>query len=125
MEKHTVTSNTCVWFEIPVTDLERARKFYSAVLRRDLSNIEGGPNPMVAFTAMSDEGVSGHLYPGKPATPGTGPTIHMAAPDGLDATAARVREAGGTVVSDPIEIPSGAFFYAIDPDGNSIGFFAT
>ncbi|MCR9085677.1 MAG: VOC family protein [Rhodobacteraceae bacterium] len=120
-----MSTNTCVWFEIPVTDLDRARAFYSAVLRRELSRMDDGPNPMVAFTEMSDAGVSGHLYPGTPAAAGAGSTIHFAAPDGLDAVAARVREAGGEVVSEPIEIPSGAFFYATDPDGNSIGFFAS
>jgi len=118
-----MTTNTCVWFEIPVTDLERARAFYSAVLGRDLVRNDDGPNPMVAFTDMSDAGVSGHLYPGTPAAAGSGPTIHLAASDGLEATSARVREAGGTVVSEPINIPFGSFFYAIDPDGNSIGFF--
>jgi len=117
-------TNTCVWFEIPVADLDRARAFYSAVLGRELTRQDGEPNPMVAFTDMSDGGVSGHLYPGKPAAPGTGPTIHLAAPAGLDVTAVRVREAGGTVVTDPIKIPFGSFFYALDPDGNSIGFFA-
>ncbi|MGB3556675.1 MAG: VOC family protein [Jannaschia sp.] len=120
-----MTANTCVWFEIPVADLDAARAFYGAVLNRELSRQDSGPNPMVAFTDMSDSGVSGHLYPGKPAAAGTGPTIHFAAPDGLDATAERVRKAGGKVVSDPIEIPAGSFFYATDLDGNSIGFFAT
>lgn len=120
-----MTENTCVWFEIPVTDLDRARAFYGTVLGRDLARINEGPNPMVPFTDLSDAGVSGHLYPGAPAKAGAGPTIHLAAPDTLEKTADRVRAAGGTVVSDPIEIPAGAFFYAADPDGNSIGFFAT
>ena len=120
-----MSTNTCVWFEIPVSDLDRARAFYSAVLGRDLKRTDDDPNPMVAFTDMSDSGVSGHLYPGKPASAGAGTTIHFVAPEGLDATAARVREAGGEVVSEPIKIPSGSFFYAIDPDGNSIGFFGS
>ena len=115
--------NTCVWFEIPVSDLDRARAFYGAVLGRELVRNDDGPNPIVALTDMSDPGVSGHLYPGTPAAAGSGPPIHRAAPDGLEATAARVRDAGGKVVSDPITIPSGSFFYATDPDGNSIGFF--
>ncbi|MEM7695704.1 MAG: VOC family protein [Pseudomonadota bacterium] len=119
-----MADNTCVWFEIPVSDLERARAFYSAVLNRELSRTDGEPNPMVALTDMADSGVSGHLYPGEPATGGRGPTIHLAAPDGLDAVALRVKKAGGAVLSDPIEIPFGSFFYATDPDGNSIGFFA-
>ncbi len=118
-----MTDNTCVWFEIPTADLDRARKFYGTVLGRDLGQEDGGPNPIVAFTDMADGGVSGHLYPGTPPAAGTGPTIHLAAQGGLDATAARVREAGGAVLSEPIEIPSGRFFYATDPDGNSIGFF--
>ena len=114
---------TCVWFEIPVTDLDRARAFYGAVLQHELTREDGGPNPMVAFSSMADPGVSGHLYPGRPAPAGTGPTIHLAAPDGLEATASRVREAGGMVLSEPNSIPSGAFFYATDPDGNSIALF--
>ena len=117
--------NTCVWFEIPVGDLERACAFYGAVLKRDLAVSEGGPNPLVALTDMGDARVSGHLYPGEAAAPGTGPTIHLASPDGLDAAAERVRRSGGTVVSDPIAIPAGRFFYATDPDGNSIGLFET
>ena len=35
----------------------------------------------------------------------------------------RVKQAGGTVVSPIIQIPPGRFFYATDPDGNSIGLF--
>lgn len=125
MEDTPMTANTCVWFEIPVADLDRARAFYSAVMMRELSEDNTGPNPMVAFTNMADGGVSGHLYPGKPAGGGNGPTIHLAAPDTLAATADRVREAGGEVLSDPIKIPFGSFFYATDLDGNSIGFFST
>ena len=101
------------------------RAFYSAVLKRDLEQNDDGPNPIVALTGMSDPGVSGYLYPGKPAAAGAGPTIHLAAPDGLDATAERVRKAGGALVSEPIRIPAGSFFYATAPGGNSIGFFET
>jgi predicted enzyme related to lactoylglutathione lyase len=118
-----MSENTCVWFEIPTGDLERARAFYAAVMQRDLAVGEGGPNPIIAFTDMSDGGASGHLYPGTPARDGTGPTIHLAAPGGLDAAAERVRANGGAVVSEPIGIPAGRFFYATDPDGNSIGLF--
>ena len=41
----------------------------------------------------------------------------------LEAAAERVRKAGGQVLSEPIPTPFGQFFYAADPDGNSIGFF--
>ncbi|MGR3541611.1 MAG: VOC family protein [Hasllibacter sp.] len=119
-----MATNTCVWFEIPVSDIEAARAFYGAVLGRELRVDHSGPNPMVPLSSMQDEGVSGHLYPGTPAAAGTGPTVHIAAPAGLEDAAERVRAAGGQVLSDPIPIPVGAFFYAADPDGNSIGLFA-
>ena len=118
------TANTCVWFEIPVSDLDRARAFYGALMQRDMTRSEDGPNPTVWFTPMDQPGVSGHLYPGKPAAAGTGPTIHLAAPDALDACMQRIWDNGGSVVSEVIEIPYGRFFYATDPDGNSIGLFA-
>ena len=44
----------------------------------DLKIDNSGPNPMAMFTAKDFEtGVAGHLYPGKPAAKGTGPTAHM------------------------------------------------
>ena len=119
-----MSNNTCVWFEIPVSDIQKGRDYYSAVLGRDLVVLDGEPNPMVPLTKMDDDGVSGHLYPGSAATDGNGSTLHIAAPASLDETADRVRKAGGEVISDPIEIPFGAFIYTKDPDGNSIGFFA-
>lgn len=120
----TLPQHQLVWAEIPVTDLEAARQFYSAVLKTDLVVNHNGPNPMVDLpTAEPDQGVSAHLYPGKPAPSGIGPTIHLAAPDSLEATADRVVEAGGKVLSPAIEIPIGSFIYTEDLDGNSVGWF--
>jgi len=113
-----------VWAEIPVTDLEKSVKFYNSVFSYDLKIDTSGPNPM----AMLGDGVSGtgaHLYPGKPATNGNGATTHIAVPDTLEATMQRCKSAGGTVLSEPIEIPPGRFAYALDLDGNSIGLFET
>ena len=115
--------NAVVWAEIPVGDVDRAKAFYAAVLERELVDEHDGPNPMAAFTTAGRDGVAGHLYPGRPAPNGAGPTVHFAVPDRLEATMERVREAGGTVVGEPVEIPVGRFCYALDPDGNSIGLF--
>jgi hypothetical protein len=113
-----------VWGEIPVTDLEASRRFYSAVLGAELTIDTSGPNPVVFLPALdSMTSVSGHLYPGKPAPEGTGPTLHLAAPVDLESTADRVVEAGGKVLSPAIDIPTGSFIYTHDPDGNSIGWF--
>ena len=76
---------------------------------------------MVSTSEQS--GVSFHIYPGKPAPAGTGPTIHLALPGKLEDSIAAWKKAGGKVVSDPITIPPGRFAYATDLDGNSIGLF--
>lgn len=115
-------ANTVAWMEIPVSDIDRGIAFYSQVFDYPLTKDETGPNPMAMFP-NDPESVSGHIYPGKPAQPGTGPTIHLNVPDTLEATAERFQKAGGTIVSDPIAIPPGRFQYGTDPDGNSIGLF--
>ena len=115
-------ANTLVWGEVPVRDIDRAMAFYSAVFQFDLTRDDSGPNPMAMFP--NNPGcAAGHLYPGKPAAPGTGPTLHLGVPDTLEQAAKRCEEAGGTIKSDPIPLPMGRFQYALDPDGNSIGLF--
>lgn len=115
--------NTCVWFEIPSTDLDRSKGFYETVLGITMTRNDDGPNPMVLFSSMEDAGASGHLYPGKPSVAGTGNTIHLAVSDALEKAMERLSEAGGQVTSDIIAIPAGRFVYCLDPDGNSIGLF--
>lgn len=114
-------ANPVVWSEIPVTDLKKASVFYGAATGMDMVHDENGPNPIVFLSG--DRGVAGHLYEGKPSGDGTGPTVHLAAEGDLDAIKARVWDAGGKVLSDPIAIPDGRFIYCLDPDGNSIGLF--
>ncbi len=116
--------NFTVWAEIPVTDMDRAIAFYGKVFDTELNKDETGPNPVAMFPTSNPTGVAGHLYPGKPAPDGTGPTIHLACPDTLEDALERVTKAGGRVVSDPISIPAGRFAYCLDPDGNSIGVFS-
>ncbi len=114
--------NAMVWFEIPVTDMKRAKSFYDNVLKTDLQEDNTGPNPMAIFPVADQKtGLAGHLYPGKPN--GGGNTIHLLAPGPLEESLARVGENGGKVLSAVVSIPAGRFAYCSDPDGNSIGLF--
>ena len=118
-------TNAAVWFEIPVTDMDRSKKFYTQILKTEFEDQNTGPNPMAIFGySAGDAAVSGHLYPGKVPPEGTGPTIHLAVPDDVKMAMERVVPAGGKVVSPIIEIPAGRFVYCLDPDGNSIGLFS-
>ena len=116
-------ASAVVWSEIPVTNLETAMKFYSAVFGYEMSIDNSGPNPLSFFPYQGDPGIAGHLYPGKPSGDGTGPTVHFAVPDTVEAAEERVRKAGGQTLDFIVDIPAGRFGYAIDPDGNSIGLF--
>ena len=112
-----------VWMEIPVSDLAAGTRFYETVFDTRLNRDESGPQPIMMFPTKGPEGIAGHLYEGNPASDGTGPTIHLACPDGLEETTERVMQAGGTVLTPPITIPPGRFAYCQDPDGNAISVF--
>lgn len=119
-----IPKDCLVWGELPVTDLDKAVAFYRTVTRGEITITEDGPNPMAVFQVKdSATGIALSIYPGTPPARGTGPTLHLAAKGKLEEVMQRVRDAGGEVVSEPIPLPAGRFFYAIDLDGNSVGFF--
>jgi uncharacterized protein len=122
MTKFTPQSSV-VWFEIPVSDMNRAKLFYEAVLQNELKDENTGPNDTSVFAYAGGQNVSGHLYSGKPAAKGTGSTVHLSVPSPLEDTLERLKAAGGEVVSDIVKIPPGRFAYCLDPDGNSLGLF--
>jgi len=119
----TLPKDAAVWFELPVTDLDKSREFYQNVLQVTLIEQEMGPGKVLTFpVADMQSGVSGHLYQGKPGND-NGPTIHLGTPSSLEDSLERVVANGGKIVSEEIEIPGGRFIYCKDPDGNSIGLF--
>ena len=111
-----------VWVEIPAADLNRARKFYEAVLETSLIENNDGPETMHMIPSANGA-MCGHLYAGKPAAQGDGITAHLAVQGELADAMDRIRANGGDVVSETISLPSGAFFYARDTEGNSLGLF--
>ncbi len=94
--KSFIPENAAVWFEIPVTDVAKAARFYEGVTQMALKHDDSGPNPMAIFPAQSESGVAGHLYPGEPARGGN--TVHLPVPDSLEGALDRVKEHGGKVL---------------------------
>ncbi len=110
-----------VWSEIQVSDLNKSIEFYNAVFGWNMAPDNSGPMPMAILgNFMGDAG--GNLVEGTPAPAGSGTRIHIGVPD-REAAVAKVRAAGGTIVSDPVQIPPGVYTFVQNLDGNTIGLF--
>ena len=112
-----------VFTEIPITEIERAEKFYETFLGAPLAKDTNGPNPIWMLPAAEGAQPPGHLYEGKPSPRGEGMTAHFAITDTLEEAKSRISKGGGEVVSEDIDIYVGSFFYALDTEGNSLGVF--
>lgn len=116
--------NSVVWFEIPVTDLDKGAAFYNEVLQVQLIRANMDGMDMAKFPVVDEMNTpSGHLFVGTPAPAGQGPVIHLQCAGTLEDAMERLAKAGGKVLSDPISIPSGRFTYCQDPFGNGIGLY--
>ncbi len=115
--------NPMGWFEIPVTEVARAKKFYEEVLSLRLEEHQMGALQMAWFPMKKDGiGASGSLVKGDGYVPSAeGVLIYFSAPD-LDAAASRARESGGKVITDRTSIGEYGFIAVIqDTEGNRIG----
>ncbi len=110
------------WFEIPVTDLARAARFYEAVLQQPLQR-ETRFGPPMAIFPYQPPGVGGCLREDAAAVqPAAGPIVFLKV-DELDAALVRAAEAGGRLLRARTELPDGmgAFAHIEDSEGNRVG----
>ncbi len=111
------------WFEIPVTDLDRAQRFYETLFARTMRREQMGPQTLAVFEY--DGGIGGALLKSdamtRPATDGT--LVYLNAKPSLDAVLSRARELGAKVLQDKFELPRDIGFIAqiVDSEGNRIG----
>ena len=112
-------ANQIVWCDIPVKDLDRAIKFYSAVLGQNVSKEIVGE---ITFGLLPDaySGVSGSLVlDAKPSA--DGPMIYMNCDQRLDAAIATVEKNGGKILQPKHQIgPHGFRAIVLDSEGNRI-----
>jgi predicted enzyme related to lactoylglutathione lyase len=111
------------FFEIPTLGFERAVAFYEHFLNVKLELCDCGEEKM-AFFPTPDSGPRGAISLARGFDPSpAGVLIHFATTN-LDASLARVLEAGGKVRMPKTRIEAGdqGFFALVnDPDGNTIG----
>ena len=128
-----MAKNDIVWADIPVSDMDRASKFYAHVLGKPVGGMPGMEGIALIGMTPPAEGVeippqemerivSVDLYlGGTPST--TGATIYFSSYGDINGMVARVREAGGEVLEEPQfrgpMVGWVAFFR--DTEGNRIG----
>lgn len=123
IHKKTMKDNALNWFEIFVSDFDRAKTFYEKILGRSLvpASMEGCQMGM--FTDGSGEGVGGAITKMEGTKPGPGGTVVYLNVEGdLDRVLGRIPEAGGKVVRDRLAIPPHGFIGIFeDTEGNVVG----
>jgi hypothetical protein len=119
-------NNSVGWFELPVTNMERAIRFYETVFDQKLERMQMGPLDMAWFPwSEGGLGAAGSLvyheeyY--KPSTDGA--LIYFTAHSGdLDNELSRVAVAGGQVIQPKTLITEDIGYMAmiIDTEGNRV-----
>ena len=116
------TSNPAVYFEIPVSDLDRAVRFYGAVFGYQFQRETIDHNEMALFPLLEDSpGVSGALAKGEIYVPSkTGSLIYLNTPD-IDLTLKKVSEAGGKTLYPKTSLGGLGFVAEFeDSEGNRV-----
>jgi hypothetical protein len=109
------------WFEIPATDIERA-KFYGSLLGTEIAVGEGSPgNKLAMFPA--EDGVGGALVKGESYSPTTeGSIVYLSAGNDSAAVLGRVEKAGGKILLPRTDIGEHGFVaFVLDTEGNRVG----
>ncbi len=117
-------ANTINWFEIPASDFERAKKFYSTILNAEELQTSEMMGIKMAFFPMEGEGVGGALCSGEGYTPSTGGTVpYLNGGKDLTTVLNRVETAGGKVIMPKTKITDeiGYMAFFFDTEGNRIG----
>jgi predicted enzyme related to lactoylglutathione lyase len=114
-------TNQIVWCDIPVNDLDRAIKFYTAVLGQPVTK-ESMHGMTFALLPHVENSVSGCLCMGDGYTPSaTGPLIYLNCDQRLDVAIAAAGNNGGKVLEPKHQIgPYGFRSVVLDSEGNRV-----
>ena len=116
--------NTFNWIEIPVTDFDRAKKFYSSILNFDMPQEQIGSDLMGFFPYdQENECVGGAIVKGdmhKPSKEGT--LAYLNGGENLNTILNKVESSGGGIVVPKTQISPEIGYFAIfaDTEGNHI-----
>ena len=120
--KHTIC-----WTDIPVTDLNRALAFYSALLAAPVSRETAEPGVDYGLLPWSEGAVSGCLVVARDNAPSpTGPMIYLSVEGRLDEAIRVAAQQGGRVLEPKHPIgPHGFRAVITDCEGNRLALHST
>jgi predicted enzyme related to lactoylglutathione lyase len=111
------------WFEIPATDFERAKKFYSTILGTELQDMTIPDGKYSVFPYEHESGgVSGGIIQMEGSSPSAdGSVVYLNGGDDLSSSLSRVEEAGGTILLPKTAIGENGFMaHFLDTEGNRV-----
>jgi predicted enzyme related to lactoylglutathione lyase len=112
-------NGTPCWVDYGASDLDATTNFYAGLLGWDYTG--GEPEYGGYLTATRNGHKAAGLAPQRDPDDPPRWTTYFAADDAA-ATATRIRDAGGTVLMEPVEVgPMGTMVLALDPQGNPFG----
>ena len=120
-------ASAITWFQIPATDMARAKKFYETICGFELQQMDAGPGmEMWGFPGDWREGeVGGAVVCGEGAVPSaTGTAVFLNGNPDLQAVLDRVEGAGGKILMPKTAIGmegAGHFAMIADTEGNTVG----
>jgi len=113
-------SNAINWFEIPVTDFARAKKFYGEIFGNEMHEENMGPHQMGFFPGG---GVSGAIVKAEGYVPSKdGTLIYLAAGEDLTEVMNRIEKAGGKILHPKMKVTDEIGYISIftDTEGNKV-----
>ncbi|MCC7495745.1 MAG: hypothetical protein IT204_25565 [Fimbriimonadaceae bacterium] len=112
------------WFEIPVADFERARRFYSTIFDFDMPVQPMGDQMLGFLLHEMGQGVGGAIIHGDGSVPSKdGTCVYLNGGNDLQVVLDRVVAAGGTILCPKTQITPeyGYCAWFGDTEGNRVG----
>ncbi len=131
LKKIDEITNVITWFEIPVSDIDRAKEFYETILDIEMVKRADGNDESVFFpfnpnviqaTSGRVTGVLSKSVRNNPS--GNGTVVYINASPNIQTVLDKVEQAGGKIITPKTQIPAGFIAIIIDMEGNKVGLHA-
>lgn len=115
-------TNALNWFEIPVTDFERAKKFYEILFDAEIVEMPFPDGRYGMLPSDMQNGVGGAIAQGEWFSPSDkGTVVYLNGGEDLSIPLAKIEDAGGKILMPKTSIGGNGFMAQfIDTEGNKV-----